>query len=125
MQSIPVEYRADLDQRRGQITFSFQNAKKVTLNPGINQVGISDLQQLETIPYFQKGVENKIFIYTKPEIKQVEITETVKEPAKSTKPEIKQVEITETKQPETVKEPAKSTKPKATSLSSLTVDDDI
>jgi len=99
-ETINVEYRADLDARRAKITLG-----SVTLEPGDNKVTIEQLQILERFDYFNVATENKIFIYTKPEIKQVEITET--------------------KQPETVKEPTKTAKPKATSLSSLTVDDDI
>lgn len=98
--AVNVEYRADLDARRAKITLG-----SVTLEPGNNSVTIEQLLSLESFDYFNVATANKIFIYTKPEIKQTEIPEP--------------------KQPETVKEPAKTAKPKTTSLSSLTVEDDI
>ena len=117
--TINVEYRADLDKRRAKLILG-----SVTLEPGDNQVSIEQLEILERFDYFNKGTENKIFIYTKPE--PVKASETVKEQIKQ--PET--VKASETvkeqiKQPETVKEPTKTVKPKATSLSSLTVDDEV
>lgn len=107
--SINVEYRADLDARRAKITLG-----SVTLEPGNNSVTVEQLLILEQFDYFNVATANKIFIYTKP------LTDSIKPEIATIKPE-----IPEPKQLETVKESAKTAKPKATSLNSLTVEDDI
>lgn len=107
-----VEYRADKEKRRGQVSFKLNNYR-VSLQPGLNQIALDVLADLETVNYFQQGVERRVFIVTKP-------TVVSKEPDKPVEEKTKQetVKATPTKATTTAKTPSK-TAPK-----DLILDDD-
>ena len=80
--TITVEYRADLINKKAGIDIA-----GVFLKPGDNEVTPAQLEILESVPYFNNGAENKVFVYSKPA--QSEPKKTVKESTKTTKEPVK------------------------------------
>lgn len=111
-----VEYRADKEKRRGQVSFKLNNYR-VSLQPGLNQIALDVLADLETVNYFQQGVERRVFIVTKP-------TVVSKEPDKPVEEKTKQEKVKATVTPTPTKATTTAKTPSKTAPKDLILDDD-